>query len=167
MRASGLHRSPDDVRDVAVRVLERIRRDGFALLSAYEDRAQPEQLLEGWLYNELEYAVRDHRRARFGRNRSREKPDLPGARGSKRLVNSFAARLEDEPELAQSLPATGRFVARQIFAHIAQTFSRSERLIMQAALVRDGENDSDESRSIALRLRRLKARLRAKFVRPH
>ncbi len=167
LKRRGLHRSEDDVRDVIVASLERLRRGGQAYL------ASPDQAAEGafsrWLYGALDFAVRQHLRERFGR--IRKLPAEPGALGpSKRDLNTLAGRYEEDEQALSRTGLTGEMTLRQVMTHVTRTFARDEALALTLYIERDAsfEEVSDVlglgSAADAERLiRKLKERLRVYF----
>src|SRR5688572_10680081 len=73
MRRALLARSEDDVRDVFVNTLERLSEFEHRNLREYVERKRTtsakEISCEAWLMRVVDYAVRDHIRARYGRRR--------------------------------------------------------------------------------------------------
>ena len=173
MRVKGLARLPDDVAEVATLTLERLARDGFENLRTYLARAaEPEAPpFESWLYGAVDYSVRGHLRARFGRAPTRAEPSevLP----NKRDVNTNADRIEEDddafPLYAEDVAS--RLAVAEIMAHVEANFLRAEVEALRMYYIEDEDFDVIASelklrseKDAASLIRRLNARLRYHFM---
>lgn len=176
LRRKGLADRPDDVAEVRTVVLERLAHNDFHNLRSYvgrNDGCTSPQSFEGWLYGNVDYAVLDHLRKRFGRAPKRTAREAGRAQPSKRDLHSCAGRWEDdaEAEPVDVVGVTTRLTLAQIGAYIENALSAEEAEAVRLHFV---ESRSFEEIAAALGLedaraangliRRLTARLRYRFA---
>lgn len=171
MRKRGLATRPDDVAEVATACIERLARAGKRNLKRYLER-KPAQSFDSWLYGAVDYAIRDHLRARYGRAPALDADD-GRARPSKRELHSAADALDPERQKLAAerlLGVTTHLTVLEIFAYVEAEFDAEEVRALRLHYVEDRSLSElaialglpDEAAAERL-LRRLKARLRKRF----
>ena len=178
MRRRRLAGSVDDVREVVTSTLERLKAHEFANLTRFlESQASGHGSdFAGWLYGAVDYAVREHLRARFGRTAPRveafaEKPESPLP--SKRDLNTLAARLDDEAPLLARSGVTWEVTLREVLSYVNEQFAPLEARAMQLYLQQGGDSYDELAAALQLAsaqdaerlIRKLKERLRVRFRR--
>ncbi|MDD9939174.1 MAG: hypothetical protein OXT09_36645 [Myxococcales bacterium] len=176
LRTRGLV-NDDDVAEVVVLTFERLRRKDFASLRRFIERRreQPAATLDAWLFGALDYSVRTHLRARFGRA-----PKIDGEAGPPRLsrrdVGSFAARLPEQGLDPAAQPSrwgvTDRLTLAEVKRAIESEFSPREARAF-ALHYEEGQDHAAIAAAIGLAdaraaermIRALNARLRYRFAR--
>lgn len=178
LRKAGLAGLEDDVAQVVVLTFARLSNNNFKNLAKFAARADsaeaPAQSFDSWLYGAVDYAIREHLRARHGRA---PRTDDGKLRLSKRDLHSQAGRLDTSSEAARAafhtLQITAKLTARQIFEFAAEHFAAEELRALQLYYL---EERGFEELATALGLgsahdaerliRRLNARLRYAFSAP-
>lgn len=179
MRRARLHGSRDDVRDVLLATLERIDRHDFASLRRYvaqKQAAMPDLHAEAdavsfvaWLGTEVDFAVREHVRSRYGRVAA-QPGDAPFRfqAPSKRSLHSWAARPTNSPAGLHA-GVTQILTVRSILQYAELNFDEREqrlfqRYLEQATFEELAEEFAHASPELArAEVRKLKERLRARF----
>jgi hypothetical protein len=173
MRVKGLARLPDDVAEVATLTLERLARDSYDNLRTYLARAAEPSAppFDNWLYGAVDFSVRSHLRARFGRAPSRAEPSA--ALPNKRDVNTNADRLDQDadafPLYAEDVAS--RLAVAEIMSHVEAHFVSYEVEALRMYYLEDEEFDAiatvlklRSEKDAANLIRRLNARLRYHFM---
>ncbi|MDB4977296.1 MAG: hypothetical protein JWN48_5637 [Myxococcaceae bacterium] len=175
LRKTGSSSRADDVAEVTAALFARLARDDFKNLHSYltqRTRDAP-QTFESWLYGALDFTIRDHVRARFGRvPRNLAQSSLP--RPSKRDLNTQAGVFEEEHfrlSLAACFGVTTQLELAKIMQYVEAHFSAEEQLAMQLRYGADKSlaeiaaelNLRDEESADKL-IRKLNARLRHHFA---
>jgi DNA-directed RNA polymerase specialized sigma24 family protein len=174
LRRKGLAERVDDLAEIRTAVFERFADDDFRNLRSYVGRnassANP-QSFESWVYGSVDYAILEHLRKRFGRRPKLAAQHSDRARPSKRDLQSYAGRLDDEHEPSESASVTTRLTLAQIGAFIENALTAEEAAAIRLHYL---ENRSFQEIAAALGLadaqaarqliRRLNARLRYRFV---
>jgi hypothetical protein len=181
LRRKGLARSEDDLREVVLVTLERLRAADFRNLRNFlASTAESTVPFESWLYGALDFTVREHLRHRFGRVGRRRaggdpavtaaEADVKQPKPGKRDLNTFAARFEEELFANSRTGLTWKVTLREVLAYAEAQFtpleSRALRTYVEAGAsyeeLRDELGLADASEAERL-IRRLKERLRVRF----
>lgn len=165
----------DDVAEVVTATFERLRRRDFASLRRYlEQLEQPgddasPRSLDAWLYGALDFAVRTHLRARYGRA---PQSDEAWPRVSRRDLGTNARRLpvEDQLRSAWAASLTAKLTVAEVWSVVEREFAANELAALQLHYLEDksfseiadrqGLADAAEAERL---IRRLNARLRHRF----
>lgn len=172
LRRRKLQHSEDDLREVVVLTLERLQANDFRSLRSYLDSSEQvaHSAFDGWLYGALDFAVREHLRARFGRLRTRkgnEETPIP----SKRDVNTLASRFDDDAAApASRMGVTLAITLQEILGYADANFSPRDAQALRA-YIEQGANYEQLSERFELEnaleaerlIRKLKERLRTHF----
>ncbi|HEX5657192.1 MAG TPA: hypothetical protein VFX59_08350 [Polyangiales bacterium] len=179
MRRARLHGSRDDIRDVFLATLERLDRDEFTSLRRYaaqKREALPTLRAErdavsfvAWLGTEVDFAIREHVRQRYGRVSSQPGDEPWTFRApSKRSLHSWAARPSETPP-GVSAGMTQLLTARSILDYAREVFAARELALLQRYLEQATFEELAEEFTLAspelarAEIRKLKERLRARF----
>lgn len=178
LRKAGLADLPDDLAEVRTATFEWLSRANFQNLHDFLAR-NPDSgdglasSFDNWVYGAVDFVIRAHLRARFGRA-----PKLPAdgsgpVRPSKRDLQSKAGRLDQgsvERAFLVTLGMTVKLTLGEIFAHIQSDFSSDEARAMHLYYAEErsfeeiaaaiGLSDAKEAEKL---IRRLNARLRYRF----
>lgn len=172
MRRRGLAAQADDVAEVTTACLERLARNDKRNLSQFLQRAAAgaTQTFDSWLYGAVDYAVRDHLRARYGRAAAHGGDAGPSVRD---LVQRAGSLQESQAGISAEriLGVTTQLTFVQIFAYVESAFAPDEVRALRLYYVENLGLDElaralglpDEEAADRL-LRKLKARLRARFA---
>jgi hypothetical protein len=174
MRRRGLAAAADDVQDVLLATLERLRANDFANLRRYEEsRAgrRDDDAFEKWLWGTVDFAVREHLRHRFGRT-TPAPGEAPRDLGrSKRDLNTLAPRYDEDagPHVIAS-GVTLKMTVGEVLQYVDEAFEPEEARAMRLYLSEGASYDmlcqalGLASEEDAERLiRKLKERLRIRF----
>jgi hypothetical protein len=181
MRSKGLAGLRDDIAEVATLTFERLARDNFENLRSFQGRQEPPaecapeargHTFESWLYGAVDFSVRQHVRARFGR------PPKPGTSSgvwqpSKRDLNTDAERLDwdDDAFPLYAEDVASKLAAAEIFSHVEAKFTAREVRALRLYYL-DDEGFDVIARALKLpnekaaesMIRKLNARLRYHFM---
>jgi hypothetical protein len=170
LRRRNLHRSADDIREVMVATLERLCANDFANLRMFISAAaaRTDSSFQAWLYGTVDFAVRAHLRARYGRVGGRKTGEVVGP--NKRDVNTLASRFDEEAALRSRTAVTLRVTMQEIMGYVDAHFAPLEARAMRM-YVEDSASYEQLSRELPLAnareaermIRRLKQRLRDRF----
>ncbi|MFT3925309.1 MAG: hypothetical protein QM778_22415 [Myxococcales bacterium] len=172
LRRRKLQHSVDDLREVVVLTLERLRANEFRSLNTFlaSPDADSPTAFDGWLYGALDFAVREHLRARFGRIRQGGAPE-ENLGPSKRDVNTLATRYDDDAAAAAGkMGLTLTITLQEILSYADARFSSTEAEALRA-YIEQGASYEQLSERLALEspleaerlIRKLKERLRTHF----
>jgi DNA-directed RNA polymerase specialized sigma24 family protein len=176
LRRKGLADRLDDVAEVRTVVLERLAHNDFLNLRSYVARivgCTNPQSFEGWLYGNVDYAVLDHLRNRFGRAPKRTAFEVGRILPSKRDLQSCAGRLEDDAEREpfEVAGVTTRLTLAEIGAYIENALSAEEAEAVRLHYVESRTFEEiatalglEDARAANQLIRRLTARLRYRFA---
>ncbi|HEX5658854.1 MAG TPA: hypothetical protein VFX59_16785 [Polyangiales bacterium] len=172
LRTRGLN-MPEEVAEVMTAVLSRLAKDHHRNLTRYlaqRSLAKP-QSFDSWLYGTVDFAIREHLRAKFGRAPVEVSG---GPRPSKRQLNTQAERVEDDrlhASVGKTLAMTEQLELAKIAEFMNTSFSPEELHAMRLHYASDqgpseiaaalGLADADAATKL---IRRLNARLRHHFV---
>jgi hypothetical protein len=174
MRRRRLNSLVDDVHEVATATLERLCADEFTNLRKYcaLRSCDPQATLEAWLYGALDFTVREHLRARFGRFRGRKSEGQPVQllALNKRDLNTLAPRLQEDVLTMRREALTSRLTWAQILSYVQAQFTSNDAQAIQHYVERNasyeelaevlGLASADDAERL---IRKLKERLRVHF----
>jgi hypothetical protein len=130
-------RSDDHVRDVVLRVLEKLGADGcraVLLFPAWRD-AGAGRTFGDWLRIVTANVVRDYVRERVGRSSGGR---AEGTGATKRLLDSLPSALPAEDDLGERPPVTAVTTARELFEYANDRLPRPQVVALGAWLGGDG-----------------------------
>lgn len=172
LRKRGLA-SADDISSVVTDALSRLAKDQFRNLSRYlqQHELPKPQSFESWLYGAVDFSVREHLRAKYGRA---PRDVTSQARPSKRELNTQAERVDDDQlhrSVGKSLAMTERLQLAKIAEYIHSAFNAEELRAMRLHFAQDlgpaelaaalGLANAEAATKL---IRRLNARLRHRFA---
>lgn len=174
MRRRHLHSLVDDVREVVTATLERLRADEFANLRKYLAlrAVDPQATVEAWLYGAMDFTVREHLRARFGRVRGRTSEHVEAAPigPSKRDLNTLAPRVQEDVLAIAREAITMKLTWSQVMSYARSRFASCEAQAIQQYIEHDASYEeladalglacADDAERM---IRKLKERLRVHF----
>jgi len=168
----------DHVRNVLVASLERLARKDYQNLRSFLESAKgrPHSSFESWLYILVDYAVLDYVRHVYGPSPIKEgadgsaAPETGEAGASRRDVNSFAARIDDDVQLQRLTQITLKLTAQEVMQRVQQVFTPQEFECLRLYIT-EGSDFGDIARRLGLAtpklaedlVRALKERLRTMF----
>lgn len=173
LRRKGLANLPDDVAEVCTATLERLAQHTFRNLREYVARRElgRTESFDSWLYGAVDFVIRDHLRARFGRAPQEDAKDVP--RPSKRDLQTGADRLDAVMDRAylSTLSLASKATVAQILEHVAQSFTVAEAAALRMYYL-EGKSFAELAEALALEspsaaeqlIRRVVARLRYRFA---
>jgi DNA-directed RNA polymerase specialized sigma24 family protein len=177
MREKKLAGLEDDVSEVTTSSLERLARDDFKNLQRFIARhatadRESAPSFASWLYGNVDFAIRDHLRKRFGR--APRADDTGQRRPSRRDLGTLAGRLDEEPldrAFVSTLGATKRITVAAIFEYAAKHFEPADAEALRLFYLEDKSSAEiaqllglPDERAADKLIRKLNARLRYHFA---